>query len=51
MGGLSVVHKHKGILEVLGSLVEAMPVNPFLAMFMPPAVVGIFTCLSGGEQC
>lgn len=51
MGGTSVVHKHKGILGVLGSLAEAMPVNPFLAMFMPPTGVGILTCPSGGEQC
>lgn len=50
MGG-TTVHEHKELPGVLGSSVEAMPVNSFLAMFMPPVEVGIFTCLSGGEQC
>lgn len=50
-GGQVLCTSTKGILGVLGSLAEAMPVNPFLAMFMPPTGVGILTCPSGGEQC
>ena len=39
------MHEHKGLLGILGPTVEATPVNPFLAMFMPPDGLGICTCL------